>query len=200
MSKKNARSWKLLIATTTVMVAGIVLILNVGASARLGSRAAGAGLQSPSASSTKKPTTSTSPSPASSGPVPSCVPMVTCKSPAASGSPSTHPSTSTSPSTSPTPGGGTTYKSSISIDYNNKKDSFTGRVDSKSVCEKGRHVVLFQVTPGKDTNEGHTVTVKKGKYVIPFPKPNGRYYTKVKASTPARNTKCKGATSKTISE
>jgi hypothetical protein len=55
------------------------------------------------------------------------------------------------------------------------------------------------VAPGKDTNLGHSVTARKGKYTIPLPNAKGRYYTKVKKSTPSRNLTCKGAQSKTIS-
>ena len=44
-----------------------------------------------------------------------------------------------------------------------------------------------------------TVTVKKGKYKIPFPNANGRYYSKVKTSMASKNVTCKGAQSKTIS-
>jgi hypothetical protein len=72
-------------------------------------------------------------------------------------------------------------------------------VDSVGSCEKGRRVNLFEVSPGKDTALGHTVTVKKGKYTIPFPDANGRYYTKVKKSMASRDLSCKGAQSKTIS-
>lgn len=207
MSKQTARSWKLVIITTTVMVAASVLILNVGASAHRG-KAAPVVQQSASASASSKPSGSpkASATPPSNcqqvGPtcIPTCAPMV---NPCPSGSPpKSSPSTGSSPtaSTSPTPGGGDTYKSTISIAYSNKRDSFKGRVDSRSVCEKGRRVDLFEVSPGKDTNLGHTVTLKKGKYKIPFPNPNGRYYTKVKKSTPSRNVTCKGAQSKTISE
>jgi hypothetical protein len=104
-----------------------------------------------------------------------------------------------SPSTSPKPGGGSTEKSKISIDYSSKTETFKGRVDSVSACEKGRRVDLFKVSPGKDTNLGHTVTVKKGKYKIPFPNAKGRFYTKVKTSKSGKNLTCKGAQSKTIS-
>jgi hypothetical protein len=195
MSKKTARSWKWMILTTTALVAGVVLVLNVGASAHLGSPASPAqpsGSTSPKASASPSPSKSPFPPPP-----PSCVPMVDCDT----ASPSAKPSTSAkpSPSTSPTPGGGTTEKSKISIKYNGKNESFKGAVDSVGKCEKGRRVDLFEVSPGKDTNLGHTVTLKKGKYTIPFPDANGRYYTKVKKSTPSRNLTCKGAQSKTIS-
>ena len=183
MSKQTARSWKLVAITTTVMVAAAVLILNVGASAHRGT-VAGPTQQSPSASSkpSGSPKGSTSPSPTSTcgmkppavctASPPNCVPNVNC--PPASSSPSAKPSTSASPSTSPTPGGGSTYKSTITLKYDGDKEVFKGTVDSKSVCEKGRRVDLFEVTPGKDTNLGHTITVKKGKYKIPFPNANGR--------------------------
>jgi hypothetical protein len=59
-------------------------------------------------------------------------------------------------------------------------------------------VDLFEVAPGKDKALGHTLTAGKGKYTIPFPNANGRYYTKVKKSTPSRDLSCKGAQSKTI--
>ena len=208
MSKQNARSWKLVAITTAVMVGAAVLILNVGASAHKGSVAAPA-QQSPTTSSkpSGSPKGSTSPSPSNTcgmkppavctASPPNCVPNVNCPKPSGSASAST--GTSPSPSTSPTPGGGSTYKSTITLKYVDDKEVFKGRVDSKSVCEKGRRVDLFEVTPGKDTNLGHTLTARKGKYKIPFPNANGRYYSKVKKSTPSRNTTCKGAQSKTIS-
>jgi hypothetical protein len=199
MSKQTARSWKLVVATTTVLMAGALLVLNFGAAPSLGSPAASArhaAVAQPSGSSSPKsstsPKASTSPSPEDTctpGPDPLCIPGDESSAPASS---------SPSPSTSPTPGGGTTYKSEISIDYSKKKDSFVGKVDSKTVCEKGRRVDLFKVSPGKDQNLAHTLTQKKGKYVIPFPKPNGRFYTKVRKSTADRKTTCKGAQSKTI--
>ena len=182
-----------MIVTTIVMVAATVLVLNVGASA-LGGANGGAGAQVQSSSPSSSAKASTSPSPADTctpGPDPLCIP----------GDESSSPSSSTSPSasTSPTPGGGDTEKSKISIDYSNKSDSFKGRVDSVNSCEKGRRVDLFKVSPGKDTNLGHGVTAKRGKYTIPYPRANGRFYTKVKKSTPSRNLTCKGAQSKTIS-
>jgi hypothetical protein len=111
------------------------------------------------------------------------------------------PSTSTSPtaSTSPKPGGGDTYSAKLSIDYSKKKESFVGKVDSKSICQKARRVDLFKIAPGKDQNLGHALTNNKGKYRIPYPDANGRFYAKARKFTPERNTTCKGATSKTIS-
>jgi hypothetical protein len=199
MSKKNARSWKLLVTTTAVLVSAGVLVLNVGASANVtgtGPVAQQSASPSGSASGSARPSASQS---SSSGPgVPSCVPMVNCPS---STSPSARPSTSGSPTatSSPDPGGDDTYTAKISIDYSNRKDSFVGKVDSKAICQKARRVDLFEVAPGKDQNLGHALTNNKGKYRIPYPKANGRFYTKARKFTPDRNTTCKGATSKTIS-
>jgi hypothetical protein len=196
MSKKNARSWRLVIVSTTAMVAGCILVLNVGASANVTGSGPVPMAQpsgSASASTSAKPSASQS---TSSGPgVPSCVPMVTCEEEQPSASASVSPSTSTSPN----PGGGDTYKSKVTIDYNKKKESFVGKVDSKAICGKARRVDLFEVSPGKDQNRGHGVTNNKSKYAIPFPKANGRFYTKARKSEPDRNTTCKGATSERIS-
>lgn len=192
MSKKNARSWRLLITTATVLVAGTILVLNVGASANVTGSGPVPMIQQSSSPSGGQPSASPSPEDTCDpGPDPICIPGES------SAPPSSSPSAS--PSTSPNPGGGDTHKSKITIDYNNKKDSFVGKVDSRSICVKARRVDLFEVAPGKDQNRGHSLTNNKGKYRIPFPDADGRFYTKAKKSTPERNTTCKGATSKTIS-
>lgn len=183
--------------STAVMVAGIVLVLNVGASADVGGTGpVPASLQSGSPSA--KASASGSASPKTPSPEDTCSPI---PPPICENESSAPPSSSVSPSTStsPNPGGGDSHSAKISIDYNKKKDSFVGGVDSKSICEKARRIDLFEVAPGKDQNLGHALTNNKGKYRIPFPKANGRYYTKARKSTPERNTTCKGATSKTIS-
>jgi hypothetical protein len=197
MSKKNARSWRLVVTSTALMVVAGILVLNVGASANV----TGAGpipqaQPSGSASASASPRPSSSPAPEDTcnpGPSPLCIPGE--EEPSASASTGPSPS----PSGSPNPGGGDTHSARISIDYNKKKDAFVGKVDSKAVCSKARRVDLFEVAPGKDQNRGHALTTNKSKYTIPFPKANGRFYTKARKSTPNRNTTCKGAESKKIS-
>ena len=195
MSKKNARSWKLVVMSTALMVVAGVLVLNVGASANV----TGSGpieQRQPSGSPSGSARPSASPSPEDTctpGPDPICIPGEEEPSPSGSAAPSA------SPSGSPGPGGGDSHSAKISIDYNKNKKSFVGKVDSKAVCSKARRIDLFEVAPGKDQNRGHALTNNKSKYTIPFPKADGRFYTKARKSTPERNTTCKGATSKTIS-
>jgi hypothetical protein len=199
MSKKTARSWRLVLTTSTAMVLGIVLALNVGASADVrgsGPVADGPTQQSPSASPGRSPSGSPARSPSPS-PEDTCspIPPPICEN-ETSAPPSASPSAS--PSTSPGPGGDETYRAKISIDYNKRKESFVGKVDSRAVCSKARRVDLFEVAPGKDQNRGHALTNNKSKYTIPFPDADGRFYTKARKSTPERNTTCKGAISKKI--
>ena len=190
MSKRNARSWRLVLTATTLMVAAGVLILNVGASANVTGSGSVAQRQ-PSASPSRSPSAEPSPEDTCSP-----VPPPICEN-ESSAPPSGSPSAS--PSGSPDPGGGDTHKAKISIRYNNKNESFIGKVDSKAICQRARRVDLFEVAPGKDQNRGHALTNNKGRYRIPLPQANGRFYTKARKSTPERNTTCKGATSKTIS-
>jgi hypothetical protein len=190
MSKENARSWRLLLSAVTAMVMAIVVALNVGAAADVSGGAPVQGQQSPSPSGTR----SSSPpeETCNPGPDPLCIPEE--EEPSASRSPSVSPSPSPSPG-----GGGDTYKAKITIDYKEKNESFVGKVDSRAICQKARRIDLFEVAPGKDQNRGHSLTNNKGRYRIPFPDADGRFYTKARKSTPERNTTCKGATSKTIS-
>lgn len=193
MSKRNARSWRLVLIATTAMVMAIVLVLNVGASADVeGSGPLAPAIQQSPSGSAKA---SASPSPEDTcdpGPDPICIPEEE-EEPSGSTSPSA------SPSGSPNPGGGDTHKAKVTIEYKKKNESFVGKVDSKAICQRARRIDLFEVAPGKDQNRGHSLTNNKGRYRIPFPDADGRFYTKARKSTPERNTTCKGATSKTIS-
>jgi hypothetical protein len=194
MSKKNARSWRLVVTGTAVMIVAGILVLNVGASANVtGSGPIPQAQPSGSPSGSARPSASPSPEDTCNpGPDPICIPEEE-ESPSGSAKPSA------SPSGSPNPGGGDTHSAKVTIDYNKKNESFVGKVDSKAVCEKARRIDLFEVAPGKDQNRGHALTNNKGRYRIPFPNANGRFYTKARKFTPDRNTTCKGATSKTIS-
>lgn len=191
MSKRDARSWKLLIGSMTVMVSSVIVILNVGASADVG----GSG-PIPQAMQSASPSGQSSSPPNTCEPGPPVPPPVCVPGEESSAPPSSSPSAS--PSTSPEPGGNT-HSAKISITYSNRQDAFKGKVDSKAVCQKARRVDLFEVAPGKDQNLGHALTNNKGKYRIPYPNANGRFYTKARKFTPERNTTCKGATSKRIS-
>jgi hypothetical protein len=190
MSKKTVRSWRVVLTALTAMVLAIVMVLNVGASADVtGSGPIAPARQSPSASASP----SQSPSPEDTcDPIPPPICENETSAPP-SGSPST------SPSGSPDPGGGNTHKAKVSIKYKNGNESFVGKVDSKAICVRARRIDLFEVAPGRDQNRGHSLTNNRGRYRIPFPDANGRFYTKARKLEPNRNTTCKGAQSKTIS-
>jgi hypothetical protein len=127
-----------------------------------------------------RPSPSPSPSPTRSGGLPS-LPL-----------PTGDEETSASPS--PSPGGGAAKcDSKITIAY--KRNRFSGKVTSdNNRCAKGRSVKVKKVNAG---TVGRTVTNQKGKWKVPEPDANGRYFA-VTSKRKAGKIVCKAARSRKI--
>jgi hypothetical protein len=104
-------------------------------------------------------------------------------------------SPSPSPTRSPDGGGAGKCDSEITIAY--KKNAFKGKVTSEnnSRCRKGRTVKVKQ--KGKKGSVGRSVTNQKGKWKVPEPDADGRYFAQV-AKRKVGNIVCQAAKSRTI--
>ena len=104
-----------------------------------------------------------------------------------------------SPSPSPSPtrdGGGGAAKCDSEITIAYKKNRFKGKVTSDhNRCKKARAVKVKK--KGKKRPVGRSVTNRKGKWKVPEPDANGRYFAKV-SKRKVGNIVCKAAKSRTI--